>query len=308
MDDVKSPAAGPSFHPNSSLYRLNSNQSSSNVFEDVEMAHEEQYSGPVAESLPSSVSAFSHRRARAASTTSFTYYEEEPETMSMSHEQPTAFPWTGASDSYTRSSFVDLSDAEDFDYSVFDEEQADGDYHAPDDDDAARRNSFVHSQNVAQSRLLRRDSTTTAASSPPQADRASQKIYMANEDLTIAIAGFRTSPVGVVIYTVLCFISCDYRYVRFFFHPLMDKFLLSTGWKDPEWTDVRSVRSGLDSDEKAIRNVVFGSNIIDIQVKSSGQLLIDEALHPFYIFQVASLVLWSVDSYYYYAACIFVIG
>lgn len=33
-----------------------------------------------------------------------------------------------------------------------------------------------------------------------------------------------------------------------------------------------------------------------------------QALHPFNIFQVASLILWSMDSYYYYAACIFVIS
>ena len=30
-----------------------------------------------------------------------------------------------------------------------------------------------------------------------------------------------------------------------------------------------------------------------------------QVLHPFYIFQIASLVLWSLDSYYYYAVCIF---
>lgn len=28
-------------------------------------------------------------------------------------------------------------------------------------------------------------------------------------------------------------------------------------------------------------------------------------LHPFYIFQIASIILWSLDSYYYYAICIF---
>ena len=30
--------------------------------------------------------------------------------------------------------------------------------------------------------------------------------------------------------------------------------------------------------------------------------------HPFYIFQVASLVLWSLDEYYYYAVCIFLMS
>ena len=51
------------------LYRLNSNQSASSIFEDVEMAQDELYAGPMAESLPTSVSAFAHRQARADSTT-----------------------------------------------------------------------------------------------------------------------------------------------------------------------------------------------------------------------------------------------
>lgn len=35
---------------------------------------------------------------------------------------------------------------------------------------------------------------------------------------------------------------------------------------------------------------------------------ISQVLHPFYVFQIASLVLWSLDEYYYYAVCIFVMS
>ncbi|EQK99892.1 hypothetical protein OCS_04395 [Ophiocordyceps sinensis CO18] len=371
MDDTESSTAGhgrsslsrASSNPHPSLNRLNSNQSSSSVFEDVEMAHEEQYSGPIAESLPSSVSTFSHRRARAPSTTSFTYYEEEPEALSPG----------------------------DSNFSVFDDEdQAEEEFRITHDDYVLRRCSSAQSHISAPAGLLRRDSTATAASSRHPAGRNSQKVYMTNEDLTIAIAGFRTGHVGYAAYILLCILSCgialllfrwlprwyvgvvgqpwplkdcdwvvienqwgelamvsvksqlhgrpvstvfgppekifsygldeendplmdklrmlDYRYVRLCYHPLKDKFVLSAGWKDPEWTDIRLVRCGLDSDEKALREVVFGRNLIDIEAKSSGQILVDEALHPFNIFQVASLILWSMDSYYYYAACIFVIS
>jgi cation-transporting P-type ATPase 13A2 len=55
-----------------------------------------------------------------------------------------------------------------------------------------------------------------------------------------------------------------------------DKFVLFSGWRDPNWTDVRAIRSGLDSDEKSVREVVFGRNLIDIQQKSVVQLLVDE--------------------------------
>lgn len=68
----------------------------------------------------------------------------------------------------------------------------------------------------------------------------------------------------------------DYRYVRFCFHPIEDKFVLCGNWKDPKWTNVRSIRAGLDGDERYRREQVFGQNQIDIQQKSVLQLLIDE--------------------------------
>ncbi|KAL4890393.1 hypothetical protein BDV59DRAFT_184390 [Aspergillus ambiguus] len=100
----------------------------------------------------------------------------------------------------------------------------------------------------------------------------------------------------------------DYRYLRFFYHPLDDRFCLISGWKDPLWTNAKVMRSGLDADDRDSREQIFGGNLIDIKQKSVVQLLMDEAFHPFYIFQLASLLLWSMDEYYYYAACIFIIS
>ncbi|KAL2848451.1 hypothetical protein BJY01DRAFT_155608 [Aspergillus pseudoustus] len=100
----------------------------------------------------------------------------------------------------------------------------------------------------------------------------------------------------------------DYRYLRFFYHPLEDKFLLISGWKDPSWVNAKSMRAGLNAEDRDSREQIFGPNSLSIQQKPLFQLLIDEAFHPFYIFQLASLVLWSLDQYYYYAACIFIIS
>ncbi|PGH16912.1 hypothetical protein AJ80_05056 [Polytolypa hystricis UAMH7299] len=100
----------------------------------------------------------------------------------------------------------------------------------------------------------------------------------------------------------------DYRYVRFYYHPYQYKFLSLNAWRDPAWTSVKELRSGLDAEERDLREQVFGPNIIDIHQKTIPQILVDEAFHPFYIFQVASLILWSLDQYYYYAACIFFIS
>lgn len=33
-----------------------------------------------------------------------------------------------------------------------------------------------------------------------------------------------------------------------------------------------------------------------------------QVVHPFYVFQIASIILWSLDDYYYYAFCIALIS
>ncbi|RMZ83621.1 hypothetical protein DV738_g928, partial [Chaetothyriales sp. CBS 135597] len=100
----------------------------------------------------------------------------------------------------------------------------------------------------------------------------------------------------------------DYRYMRLIYHPTEDKFVPNNDWWDPQWTGVKALRAGLDSEERERRSQVFGKNAIEVEEKSIGQLLVDEAFHPFYIFQIASLLLWSMDEYYYYAAAIFLIS
>lgn len=68
----------------------------------------------------------------------------------------------------------------------------------------------------------------------------------------------------------------NYRYMRFFYHPLKGKFVICSGWKDPSWIHVRALRAGIDGDEKDYRESVFGPNLIDIEQKSIPQLLVDE--------------------------------
>ena len=86
--------------------------------------------------------------------------------------------------------------------------------------------------------------------------------------------------------------TVDYRYIRFCFHPVKDKFLLGNTWKDPNWKNVQSIRTGLDSEEKEYRGRVFGQNLIDIEEKSTMQLLVDEAFHP--LKMIARALDWHV--------------
>jgi cation-transporting ATPase 13A3/4/5 len=68
----------------------------------------------------------------------------------------------------------------------------------------------------------------------------------------------------------------DYRYIRFCFQPVEDKFVPTGAWKDPSWTDVTALKIGLDADERESREQVFGPNLIGIEEKSIPQILMDE--------------------------------
>ena len=52
--------------------------------------------------------------------------------------------------------------------------------------------------------------------------------------------------------------------------------MLNNDWKDSSWDNIRSLRTGLDGDHRGIRHNVFGDNVIDIEEKSTFQILIDE--------------------------------
>ncbi|SPN98873.1 related to cation translocating ATPases [Cephalotrichum gorgonifer] len=326
------------------FYNIPANQSASSIFEDVEMAQNEQFAGPMAESLPTSLSAFSHRRSRADSVTSYTYHQDEDE-----DEVPVPVSLYGEAD------FGDFEPDHDDEFdneSLLDIRDDIPDY-------VSRRRSSTLSRSSARARLLRRDSAPSVASTRT-VRRVSQKTYLVNEDLTMVVAGFETSRIGYLAYLLMCIFTlgtgyllfrwiprwyvavvgspcplgdCDwvvvenqwgemsilevetrpyerplstvfgytnkamafdadddfdpllpelriisYRYVRLFFHPVKDVFVLFNGWKDPAWTDVKAARSGVDAEEKTTREVVFGSNLIDIEQKSIPKLLVDETM------------------------------
>ncbi|XP_053516146.1 polyamine-transporting ATPase 13A2 isoform X8 [Artibeus jamaicensis] len=72
--------------------------------------------------------------------------------------------------------------------------------------------------------------------------------------------------------------------------------------------DVHHSRSGLSLHDHAVRKTIYGPNAISIPVRSYPQLLLDEALNPYYGFQAFSIGLWLADHYYWYALCIFLIS
>eukprot|EP00960_Hanusia_phi_P028454 747419-Hanusia_phi.AAC.5 len=68
---------------------------------------------------------------------------------------------------------------------------------------------------------------------------------------------------------------------------------------------IRSVSTqGLTIGEVHKRKRIFGLNELDVPLKSSFSLLLDEVLNPFYIFQIFSILIWLIDGYTYYACAI----
>lgn len=100
----------------------------------------------------------------------------------------------------------------------------------------------------------------------------------------------------------------EYRYMKFFYSPVEDLFKTNCNWCDPAWENMHKAREGLSQETHEDRLMIFGRNVIDIKEKSTMQLLTDEVFHPFYVFQIFSIVLWLMDDYYYYASCIFLIS
>nr|XP_019608643.1 PREDICTED: probable cation-transporting ATPase 13A2 isoform X2 [Rhinolophus sinicus] len=72
--------------------------------------------------------------------------------------------------------------------------------------------------------------------------------------------------------------------------------------------DIHHSRSGLSLQDQTVRRTIYGPNVISVPVKSYPQLLLDEALNPYYGFQAFSIGLWLADHYYWYALCIFLIS
>ncbi|KAG5417665.1 hypothetical protein I9W82_005301 [Candida metapsilosis] len=102
--------------------------------------------------------------------------------------------------------------------------------------------------------------------------------------------------------------SFNYRYIKFFYDPMEDIFRTNSNWYDTRWLNIKTIKEGISQSLQEQRLEIFDFNKIEIDEKSTIQLLADEVLHPFYVFQIFSIFLWLADDYYYYASCIFIIS
>ena len=70
--------------------------------------------------------------------------------------------------------------------------------------------------------------------------------------------------------------TAEYRYTKFALQPGTGRWCLIRDWRDPKWTSVKAVASGLGRDVREQRRILFGDNVIDIEGKGVVGLLLDE--------------------------------
>ena len=148
----------------------------------------------MSESIPSSTTGFAHRRARADSTTSFTFFQDNEESSESSH-------WPDDE------AIEDPSDDEEY------PKAKDGDLESDPTSPKRRKSSGFSRLSVEDPLLLRRDSARTDASGYGRVGRHNQKIYIVTEDLTVVFAGFSTSALGMLLYMLLCLMSFGVGYL-----------------------------------------------------------------------------------------------
>ena len=148
----------------------------------------------MSESVPTSVTSFAYQRPRQrqGSISSFTYFQEEAEQPEWSDEE----------------AVIDDSD----------EENGYANGHEPDleagDDASMRRKSSARSH-ADQPLLGRHDSAASDTREHEEGGNFSQKLYMVTEDLTMVIAGFKTSKIGFTVYLTLCVITGGLAWLLF---------------------------------------------------------------------------------------------
>lgn len=154
------------------------------------------FSGPISESVPSSVTGFAHRRSRTDSIASFTYFQEHDDSPEWSDDQAIVDDLQEA----TSSSEHLLNGVE-------------LDLEAGSLSPRRRKSSGLSRASAGNALLYRSDSTQTDGSTHDRNSRMSQKIYVLTEDLTVVVAGFNTRPVGFIIYLILCIFSAGLGYL-----------------------------------------------------------------------------------------------
>ncbi|CAM1321396.1 ATP13A3 (predicted) [Pycnogonum litorale] len=94
--------------------------------------------------------------------------------------------------------------------------------------------------------------------------------------------------------------------LKYIWQEEIDHFVQLTGLKTESCADYFCLNEGLSSREHQSSMELYGDNRMHIEVASVWRLIIDEALNPFYIFQVYVVIVWGLQSFFQYCIVIVV--
>ena len=100
-----------------------------------------------------------------------------------------------------------------------------------------------------------------------------------------------------------------FRHSRYVYDPPSSSFLrLAAPHTLPYSAIAAALSRGTSASSAAASYALHGPNAIDIPIPSVPSLLVREVLHPFFVFQIYSIVLWCFEAYFVFAGCILVIA
>lgn len=99
-----------------------------------------------------------------------------------------------------------------------------------------------------------------------------------------------------------------YRNLVFIYDPDLDSFHRVRFNTSLPYSKIHKMAEQEAENERDLRELLFGKNSTQVPMKSMIQILLDEILHPFYLFQILILVLWFIERYYIYCITISVVS
>jgi cation-transporting ATPase 13A3/4/5 len=97
-----------------------------------------------------------------------------------------------------------------------------------------------------------------------------------------------------------------YKSTRFIYDDDMDVFVRLKSPKEYALGHLKDLsRRGLEPGTHRALLDLFGRNALAVRVPTYAELFMTEVMHPFFVFQIYSILLWCCEKYYIFATCIF---
>ncbi|KAJ3308527.1 hypothetical protein HDU76_003893, partial [Blyttiomyces sp. JEL0837] len=107
---------------------------------------------------------------------------------------------------------------------------------------------------------------------------------------------------GPAIERTFCFF--EYKKQRYVYREGTGSFLRMNARLCVNFEDIHNMHNGMTEAEAAALLTRNGLNVIEIDSEPVFKMMLDKIVHPFYIFQICSILIWTYENYYVYAVVI----